>query len=96
MGEEVMVVEALGVTLTVKGGDAGLDVSLALPEGQHNAWCESHDGGCEIVTREIAMPSIGASVMVDGKHVTVAQRWFDEGGHLFVRDADTGLSHRWA
>lgn len=85
-----------GVVLKVTENEDGLDISLTLPEGQHNAWHQSHDGGFEMVTRDVALPSKGSRVEVNGRVHKVKDRVFDDNRHCHIIDEDTGEKVLWA
>ena len=89
------VAEFHGMTVTSVPRDGGWDVEIQMGEGQHVAFCQQHDDAVEIKVREVSLPSPGSTVMVDGRAHVVRSRHFDEGGHVFVVDADTGQRVPW-
>lgn len=85
-----------GVTVNVTKTQDGLEIEVAIPEGQHNAWHMSHDGGFEVVTRDTAIPAKGSRVMIGGKAHKVRDRVFDDNKHCFIIDEDTLEKVLWA
>ena len=85
-----------GVQIAVEKTQDGLDISVTLPDGQHNAWHQSHDGGFDVVTRNAAIPAKGSRVMIGGKVRKVKDRLFDDNKHCFIVDEDTLEKVLWA